>query len=289
MKKLRSPIKYFGGKGNFCKNLLKFIPQHKIYVEVFGGGASLLFAKQPSPIEVYNDINSDLVNFFRVLRDEEKFEKFYKKVYLTPFSREERSFCYKTYKTCDDEIERAYRFFIVSRQSFGGCLDKTSWGFTINTSNNNMAQACSGWLSIIEMLPEIHQRIMRVEIEHNHFRNIFKTYDTENTFFYCDPPYVYFTRKDGKYEFEMTDKDHKELIDILISLKGKVILSGYNNDIYKKLENYGWIRKDFDVCCYTVGRTRHTGLIGDGSVKEKQKRIESIWLSPNCIDNNYII
>lgn len=84
---LRSPIIYFGGKGNLVKKLLKFIPRHYTYVEVFGGGASLLFAKEPSKVEVYNDIDGEVVNLFRVLRDKEKFEEFYRKVCLIILKR----------------------------------------------------------------------------------------------------------------------------------------------------------------------------------------------------------
>ena len=93
---LRSPVRWYGGKGNMVKKLLKLIPEHKIYVEVFGGGASLLFAKEPSPIEIYNDIDEGLVNFFRVLRDPEKFGKFYAKAVLTPYSRAEFYYCRDT-------------------------------------------------------------------------------------------------------------------------------------------------------------------------------------------------
>ena len=89
MSKIRSPIRWFGGKGMLVSKLLPCVPQHKYYCEVFGGSAALLFAKQPAEFEVYNDTDSGLVNFFRVLRDPEKFQKFYHKVCLTPYSRYE--------------------------------------------------------------------------------------------------------------------------------------------------------------------------------------------------------
>lgn len=113
-KRLRSPIVWFGGKGNMVAKLLPLIPPHRIYVEPFGGGASLLFAKKPSPVEVYNDLDSGLVNFFRVLRDPKKFERLHKLVSLTPYSREEYDFCRATWETCDDDVERAYRWYVVA-------------------------------------------------------------------------------------------------------------------------------------------------------------------------------
>jgi len=284
---LRSPIIWFGGKGNMVAKLLKFIPSHRTYVEVFGGGASLLFAKEPSPVEVYNDIDSGLVNFFRVLRDKDKFQKFYEKVCLTPYSREEYNYCRATWQNCEDEVERAYRWFVVARMSFSGDFGH-SWSFKVTASCKGMAASCSAWLSVIEELPLMHQRFMTVQIEHKDFRDLIRTYDTKDTFFYLDPPYVPETRSWGKYKHDCTDKDHKDLVEILLNIKGKAMLSGYANRIYKRLEDEGWIRHDFETTCHAVGRTKQTGILGEGTAKEKHKRVESIWLSPNCLDEHKI-
>jgi len=273
---------WFGGKGNLAKRILPYFPEHKIYVEPFGGGASLLFAKEPSPVEVYNDIDSGLVNFFRVLRDSEKFEKFYRLVSLTPYSREEYYFCRDTWESCEDDIERAYRWYVVARMSFSGRFG-CDWSHAVTYTSRNMSGAVSKWLSIIDMLPEIHQRIMRVQIEHKDFRDILVDYDTPDTLFYCDPPYVHSTRKAGGYKHEMTDDEHKELVELLLKLKGKVILSGYQNEIYLPLEQAGWQRIDFPTVCHAAGKTRQTKILGEGTAKEKQPRIESIWISPNAI------
>jgi site-specific DNA-adenine methylase len=86
----------------------------------------------------------------------------------------------------------------------------------------------------------------------------------------------------------MTEKDHEDLVEILLNIKGKTMLSGYTNRIYKRLENEGWTRHDFETACHAAGRTRGTGILGQGSALEKQKRIESIWLSPNCLDERKI-
>ena len=279
--RLRSPIKWFGGKGNMVAKLLKLMPPHKIYVEVFGGGASLLFAKNPSHVEVYNDIDSDLVNFFRVLRDEEKFQKFYEKVCLTPYSREEYYYCRDTWEQCEDEIEKAYRWFVVSRMSFSGSFG-SGWSFVVDSSFRGMAGTCSSWLSVIEELPLIHERLMKVQIEHRDFRELIPLYDTEDTLFYMDPPYVRAVRSGGGYNYECSDKDHEDLVEILLNIKGKAMLSGYIHDIYVKLENAGWSRYDFNTACYAVGRTRQTRILGDGAAMKKCKRVESVWLSPSC-------
>lgn len=276
--RLRSPIKWFGGKGHFVKQLLPLLPPHSIYVEPFGGGAFLLFAKAPSPVEVYNDLDSDLVNLFRVIRDPEKFERFHKLVALTPYSREEYYHSRDTYQSHTDAVERAYRFFIAARQSFGGYLG-SSWGYVVTTTSRGMAQCVSSYLSTIEQLPQIHERLMRVQIEHDDFRNILDHYDTPDTFFYLDPPYVPATRKSGGYRHEMTEADHCELVERLLNLKGQAMLSCYAHPVYEPLERAGWRRIDFPTACYAAGRTRGTGLLGEGAALRRQPRIESVYLN----------
>lgn len=281
-KKLRSPIWWFGGKGNMVAKLLPLIPPHRIYVEPFGGGASLLFAKKPSPVEVYNDLDSGLVNFFRVLRDPKKFERFHRLVSLTPYSREEYDFCRKTWETCEDDVERAYRWYVVARMSFSGRFG-SSWSSVVTASYRGMAGTTSKWLSTIEMLPAIHARMMRVQIEKADFRRILERYDTPETFFYLDPPYVPETRKAGEYKHEMSLEDHHDLVDRLLRLEGMAMLSGYAHDVHRPLEEAGWRRIDFGTACNATGRTRQTGILGVGAAKAKQKRIESVWLCPRTV------
>ena len=281
MKKLRSPILYVGGKGRMVSKLLKFIPPHKIYVEVFGDGASLLFAKEPSSVEIYNDIDSAVVNFYRVLRNPKKFKKFYHKVSLTPYSREEFNFCRETWKDCQDDVERAYRWFIMARFSFSGMLGR-SWSMAVTATSGKMAQGTCAWINLIHLLPEIHARIMQVQIEHYDFHKLIPIYDTTETFMYLDPPYVHDTRKiQNFYSYEMTDDDHKELVELILKSKSMFMLSGYNHPIYQPLEVAGWRRVDFQTSCDCAGRTRNSKLKGRGSALKYAPRIESIWLSPN--------
>jgi len=280
-KKLRSPIVWFGGKGHMVNKLLPLIPKHKIYVEPFGGGANLLIAKEPSPVEVYNDLDSGLVNFFRVLRDKEKFRQFYEQVCLIPHSREEFYYCRDTWEKEEDDVMRAVKWFVTARQSFGGIFGQ-SWGFSVTETVRGMPSTTSKWISAIELLPQVCDRLFRVQIEHKDFREIITAYDTEETFFYLDPPYVPYTRSSGKYNHEMSIKDHEELVEMLLKIKGKAMLSGYDNEIYNKLERNGWYKLCFDVVCSAAGRTRYTNLKGKNSGIENQRRTECVWLSPNC-------
>jgi len=273
-----APLRWFGGKYHLANKLLPLIPDHHTYVEVFGGGAMLLFAKAPSPVEVYNDIDGGLVNFFRVIRDEKKFKQFHRLVSLTPYSREEYYFCRDTWESIEDDVERAYRWYVVARMGFSGDFSKGGWSFAVTASVNGMAQPCWRWLSGIDKLPEIHKRIIRVQIEHYDWRKILEIYDTEDTFFYCDPPYILSTRRSGGYRYEMTNDDHKELVAEALRLKGKVMLSGYDHPIYKPLEDAGWSKRQFDVACVAAGRTRATGLRGAGSASH-QRRTECVWMN----------
>jgi len=280
MRRLRSPIIWYGGKGNMVAKLLPHIPPHKTYVEVFGGGASLLFAKKPSPVEVYNDLDSGLVNFFRVLRDPEKFERLHHLASLTPYSREEYNFCRETWEQCEDEVERAYRWYVVARMSFSGTFGR-SWSHVVTASDRGMAGTTAKWLSILAMLPSIHSRLMRVQIEHQDFRALIPTYDTPRTCFYCDPPYVPETRREvSTYSQEMSQDDHRDLVGLLLQVEGMVILSGYRHEVYTPLEDAGWKRLDFPTACHSAGRTRATGILGRGAALRMAPRIESVWLNP---------
>lgn len=277
-KLLRSPIPWFGGKGILAPKLLPLFPEHRIYVEPFGGAASLLCAKEPSPVEVYNDLDSGLVNLFRVIRDPEQFERFRLLAALTPYSREEFNRFRKTCDETQDDVIRAYQFFVLARMSFAG-QPGHSWGSSVTTSNRGMVEAASRYLAAIDRLPEVHQRLMRVQIEHADFRHILKRYDTPETFFYLDPPYIPETRRGGGYRHELSAGDHADLVDLLLGLQGKAMLSGYRHAILTELERHGWRRVDFATSCFAVGRTRHTGVLGKGSAALKYRRVESVWLN----------
>jgi DNA adenine methylase len=187
----------------------------------------------------------------------------------------------ESWENVDDEVIQAYRWFVVARMSFSGQFG-ASWGYSITKANRGMAGSCSRWLGVLEILPAIHERLMRVQIDHTDCRDVIKRFDTEQTLFYIDPPYVLETRKSGGYRHEMTLEDHQELVALLLDLKGKVILSGYNHPVYGPLEAAGWERKDYKTVCFAAGRTRANGILGVGAAKRLQPRVESLWISPSC-------
>ena len=266
-KLLSSPIKWYGGKSRLVSKLLDFIPDHDTYLEVFAGAAWLLFGKQTSPLEVINDLDSGVTNFYQVLRHPDMFERFLELVSSTPYSREEHKICQETWWSCDDPVEKARRWFVVARQSYGAIM-KGGWGYSKTIGRNGIAPAVKSWLSSIERLPEIHSRLRHVQIDNLDFRAIIDKYDSPSTFLYLDPPYVHATRRSTQdYAHEMSDIDHEELVTRLLSLKGKAILSGYANPIYEPLEREGWERKDFDWKALVI--------------KKNNQRTESIWIK-NC-------
>jgi len=187
-------------------------------------------------VETYNDIDGEVVNFFRVLRNQKG--KLVKAIGLTPFSREEFAIA------CDidpklSELERARRFYVRARQVRTGLAQTASlgrWANCKNTSRGGMSGVISRWLGGVEALPEIAERLLRVQIENRPAIDVIKLYDAPDILYYCDPPYVHETRGDSKaYGYEMTDDEHRELASVLNKAKGKVALSNYDCDLMNEL------------------------------------------------------
>ena len=221
-----------------AKDIIKMFPKHKTYVEVFGGAGHILFMKPRSGIEIYNDINQNLTDFFDVLRENGKELKV--KLDLTPYSRSEHKKCCNSWENESNKIEKVRKWYVALMQSFNQV--NGSWSYSIGQSRRNMSQSVSQWLGKIEKnLPKAVNRLKSVQIENLDFKKLIPKYDTEDTLFYMDPPYVHETRIDkNSYDFEMSNQSHKEMIDLILNARGKVILSGYENKLYKPLSKNGW-------------------------------------------------
>lgn len=283
-KRIRAPFPWFGGKGNpkIKSAIINLLPHHQHYVEPFGGGASILIAKEAAKVEVYNDVNRGVVNFFRVVADAEYFGKFMARAALLPVSRELYEEFMRTWPAIHDPVEQAVRWYYVAQQSFGGMFGN-SWGTAVNSSSRGMASTCSQWRSSFENLPKVHERIQRVQIECCDWRDALKRFDGTGWLAYCDPPYVAGSRKAGGYDHELKDSDHEALIKTLMVYHGAVVLSGYDNGIYSPLAAAGWDCHKVDVVCSAAGRTRVSGLQGNGNAKAKQLRTECIWRNPEAM------
>lgn len=212
------------------------LPNCHHYCEPFGGSAAVLLNREPSPVETYNDIDGEVTNFFRVLRDEP--ELLIRAIGLTPFSREEFAIACEV-DPCLEPLERARRFYVRARQVRTGLAQSATlgrWANCKNTSRSGMAGAVSRWLGAVEDLPEIALRILRVQIENRPAIEVIRLYDSPNTLFYCDPPYVHQARGDcSAYAYEMSDIEHQELAMVLNSVQGLVAISGYDCQLMREL------------------------------------------------------
>jgi len=277
----RSPLTWFGGKGNFLAKLLPLVPPHTSYCEPFAGAAALFFAKAPAPIETLNDLNGDLIHFYKVLRDPTLYPELQRRLELTLYSRQEYYEARATWREIADPVERAARWFVVNRMSFGGRFG-SGWGYgTHDIVGGGYVGQSRTWLFAIDnVLPAAHARLRQAQIECADWRKVLVAHDGPNCFFYCDPPYVLGTRRAGGYAHEMTDDDHCEFVAVLQTLAGMVLVSGYAHPIYDPLVTAGWERLDYETGCFAAGRTRASGLIGTGAALRDQSRTETLWLNP---------
>jgi len=255
---------WYGGKFSHLDFILPNLPNDADhFCDVFGGSAAVIINREPAAVETYNDIDSELTNFFRVLRDPEGSEQLIRAIGLTPFSREELVISCTPDQDID-ALERARRFFVRARQTRTGLAQTSSegrWAHCLLTSRAGMAGAVSRWLGSVEGLSEVVQRLLRIQIENVPALEAIERYDTERTLFYLDPPYVHDARGDSTaYGAEMTDADHIELAETLLDIKGRAAISGYRSVLYDSLYR-GWRRIDADPkLCNSVRSERQECL-----------------------------
>lgn len=232
---MKTVLKYPGAKNRLAEWVCGYIPSHSVYLEPYFGSGAIFFNKTPSKIETVNDLDKNVVNYFKVLRD--KHEELIQKLRLTPFSRDEY---YDAFNNCDEnetDVERARKFIVRCWQGFG-CSNLYRNGFR-SSQQSISPETTKEWLDIPERLIKANQRLLHAQIENLPAVELLKRYDTKDVFIYCDPPYLLGTRKKYLYKHEMSDKEHEELLKILRFHQGKVLLSGYDSDMYNDYLN-GW-------------------------------------------------
>lgn len=261
----RPIVRYHGGKFLLAPWIISHFPKHRIYIEPFGGGGSVLLRKPRSHAEIYNYLDGEIVNVFRMVRD--RSEELMRVLELTPFAREEFII---SYDPSDDSLEQARRTIARSFMGFGSAaICGESSGFRAN-SNKSGTTPAHDWRNYPGSLPAIIERLRGVVIENKDASQVMQQHDGPDTLHYIDPPYPHDTRTRGDknsvkmYKHEMTDDQHRELAMALKLLQGMVVLSGYRCPMYDELYA-DWPRID---------RNAHA----DGA----RDRVESLWLSPNC-------
>jgi DNA adenine methylase len=263
--KLTPPLSWHGGKSRLASKVVALFPEHRAYCEPFGGSGAVLLAKEPSRVEVYNDVDDQLVNLFRVIRDPEMCDRLQAVCERTLYARAEFKLALEP---TSDPVERARRFLVRQRMSRSGLGERWSW--VVDDSRRGMASVVRRWQATVERLSALHQRLRTVQIEQADWREIFDRYDGPGSLFYVDPPYVPETRIGGHYPHEMTRAGHDDLVDRLLQIKGMVVLSGYAHPSYQPLEACGWVRRSYKVIAH--------------SSDSRTRRVEQLWLSPTVLD-----
>ncbi len=255
---------WYGGKYSHLDWLLPLLPKCHHYCEPFAGSGAVLINRPSSPIETYNDLDGEVVNFFKVLRENKN--ELVEKIGLTPFSREEFGLACE-YDSELEPLERARRFYVRARQVRTGLAQTASlgrWANCKDTTRAGMSGVVSRWLGAVEQLPDIADRLLRVQIENRPAIEVIRLYDAPKTLFYCDPPYIHGTRGDDKaYGYEMSDQDHRALAATLNSVKGMVAISNYDCHLMAELYPKSKWRKHV-----SPERTIHS---------TKDKRVEVLW------------
>lgn len=261
-------LRYHGAKFRLADWIIQFFPPHTCYVEPFGGGAGVLLQKSRAYAEVYNDLDGDVVNFFRVLRDPVQRAALIEACVLTPYAREEFDLAWEP---TGDLIERARRIAIRAQMGFGSAgATKGVTGFRIDTKREyGTAQAL--WAMYPTAIANAGQRFVGVLIENRPAIDVMRQHDSVDTLHFVDPPYVHSTRimksRAAYYYHEMTDEQHLELIECLLSLRGMVVLSGYYSNLYAKALKH-----------WATASTGSRISAGRGTAIRK----EIVWLNPVC-------
>jgi len=222
-------------------------------------------------VEVYNDLDGALVNLFEVVRDEARFTDFAQRLDFTPYAKAEfeRSLAFDD---VEDSVERARQFYTVINQSISG-KRLASRGDWARGRADNLAER---WFARHEKLGSIHDRIKHVQIECRDALDVLQEWDTPDTTFYCDPPYILDTRSKRKYyAVEPGDEYHERLVDVLLDVKGNVILSGYDHPIYRRLLDRGWWTDVYNARA-TMEVTKTGGT--------KRERVEIVYRNPRCAE-----
>lgn len=251
----RPALHYLGSKWAISPWVIQHLPVHTTYVEPFGGGAAVLLRKDPSPVEVYNDLDHAVVSFWRVLRSRP--HELIAQIEGTPWAREEYRLAFEP---CDDELEAARRFFVRCWMSYMGATERpTGWRANARSKNGHVP-----FWGREERLLVISERMRSVQFECDDAIKVISRFDGPGTLHYCDPPYMPDSRSSGQgYTCELSTEAHHALLEVLLGLKGKVVISGYPSDLYEReLEGRRWRRVERE------SRTRDP----------RARRTECLWI-----------
>ena len=270
------------------KRLMSHVPLGgEPYCEPFMGAATLFFARPPAPVEVLNDTDGDLVNLFKCLQNRETFEELSRKIRYTLYARQEFVEAIEILKSdTDDKIKRAWAFFVVLNMSVSHTTKTTpgSWSRTFR-SDNGCAINVNKWIMRLTMLEDWHKRLLLAQIDNRDAIEVIKYWDADEAVFYVDPPYILDTRKTKSiYNQELDNEYHQKLVQVILSCKGAVVLSGYEHEVYQPLIDAGWTCTKYQTACYAAGRTRASNIRGKNAAVQKVPRTECVYSNPKAVE-----
>lgn len=242
---MKAVLKYPGSKWNIASRIVELIPEHHSYVEPFFGSGAVLFNKAPSDIETVNDLDGDVVNLFRCIRENP--DKLSCLVTATPYSRKEYDDTYIDVDECFEPYEKARRFLIRCWQGYGYRTNGYKVGWKNDVQGRERAYALKKWYYLPEVINDAAERLRTVQIENRPAVEIIERFNYDNVFMYLDPPYVLETRSQHQYKHEMEDTDHELLLKTILKSNAKIMISGYESDMYNRYLS-GWQKRTFASC-----------------------------------------
>ena len=247
---MNSVIKYPGSKWSIANWIISHFPSHHSYLEPFFGSGAVLFTKKRSPIETVNDLDKDVVNLFRQIR--ENTERLADTIYWTPYARSEYERAWAAQYTETDPFQRAVDFYVRMMMGHGFRTTGEKVGWKNDVQGREASYAAGYWCKTPEMIFEAAERLRKVQIENLPAVDLIRRFNFPNVLIYADPPYVLSTRHGKQYRHEMTDEQHEELLDTLSNHRGPVLFSGYDSDLYRDIL-HDWHREEIPSRAQTSG------------------------------------
>jgi DNA adenine methylase len=235
---VKAVMKYPGSKWSMSDWIINFFPEHHSYLEPYFGSGAVLFNKTRSNIETVNDKDGNVVNLFYWIRKDP--ERLAREIYLTPYARQVYDEAFALVPK--DDFDRAVNFYIRLNMGHGFRTNGEKVGWKNDVQGREKAYASQDWCNLPNKIILAAERLRGVQIENKTAVDVIQRFNHPNVLIYCDPPYMLQTRHGKQYRCEMTDEEHEELLDILLNHKGKVLLSGYDTELYQRKLS-GWHRE----------------------------------------------
>lgn len=241
---MKAVFKYPGSKWSIAKWIIRFFPEHHSFLEPFAGSLAVLMNKPRSDIETVNDLDENVVNLFEWIRKDP--ERLAYEIYWTPYARSEYEKAFAVVP--EDSLGKAVNFYIRLNMGHGFRTNGEKVGWKNDVQGREKAYAAQDWVSLPQKIMQAAERLRGVQIENKPAAELIERFNYSNVLIYADPPYILSTRHGKQYRHEMSDRDHNDLLDVLIAHKGPVLLSGYDNNLYTdRLKS--WHREE--ACSYS--------------------------------------